>query len=235
MIVLWDAGTGKQLRQFGAGEQKADSAKNAGDTLAELIRKQGVPQGERHAVSSHAIARLAWDPKGRRLAALTPIGEWRGKRWTTHEIAIWDARSGRKERVLTNGEKETRGEALGRAMSWSPDGKLIALGSPFSVPAWDAASGQEAFRLKISGSSLELPPFIDDLWWSADGSRLIAQFRTNRTSLAGPGSGPAPRLWVWELRSGKEVFSLSGPGANLLLSPDGRWAYTGSLVKPTGE
>jgi WD40 repeat protein len=179
------------------------------------------------------ITWLGWDPRGRRLATLSPgppLHAGTGRRAV--QITIFDARSGRKESVVTNKDEDDPDPSLARSAAWSPDGRWIALAGSRGVPVWEAATGKEAYRLRVTVSRFELPRSIGELIWSADGSRLIAQERITRAAPDGPGLGPPPLLRVWDTGSHEEVLSLTGAAANLLFSPDGRWMHTGSLAKP---
>lgn len=226
-IDLCDTASWKRSRQLGPG--RSQPARRQPETLGQMLQRQ--ERGGREA-PTFPIRWLGWDPQGRRLAALSagpPLNPGTSRR--AQQIVIFDARSGGKESVVTNKDMDDPDPDLIRRAAWSPDGKRIALAGSHGVPVWDVATGKEVYRLRVAVSQFEAPRLLGELFWSADGTRLIAQNRMTRARPNGPGLGPSALLRVWDTSSHEELLILTGAAANLLFSPDGRWMYTGSLVK----
>ncbi len=94
-----------------------------------------------------------------------------------HRIAtVWDVRSGERLQELE------LGSAI-RRLSWSPDGRVVAVGID-NVRLWEPASGRVLRQLPVSGKG--------PLAWSPDGTMLVA-------------GGDDSRLSLFEVKSGKLV------------------------------
>jgi WD40 repeat protein len=121
-----------------------------------------------------------------------------------------------------------------RVVAISPDGKLVASGAggpdPNSVDSedqaevriWNAATGQELFKLLGSKGS------VFGLAFSPDSKRLagISQSPSNAATVA---------LQVWDTASGKELFVIrghAGPRWVVIFSPDGKHiaSFAGAAV-----
>src|SRR5262249_4866235 len=91
---------------------------------------------------------LAWDPGGKRLAA---VGFW-------PTPTIWEAATG-KELVRFSGD--TKSGIAGYAVAWSPDGMSL-VSSQFSgtITIWDAVKGAERLTLKVA----DRPGFVPVCW-----------------------------------------------------------------------
>jgi WD40 repeat protein len=104
-----------------------------------------------------AISVVVWSPDGRRLASACAGYGWEGLS-DVGEVKIWDAADGREMLTL----KGHTGKV--NSVSWSPNGKRLAIGSyDGTVKVWDASSGRE--QLGYTGG-------ISSVSWSPDGQRL---------------------------------------------------------------
>ncbi|KAJ1300351.1 hypothetical protein OPQ81_005171 [Rhizoctonia solani] len=102
------------------------------------------------------------------------------------------------------------------AVTYSPDGKLIATGSPNGVNLWDAQNG-----------SLVLEPLTD-----LDGVVWSVRFSLDGTRIVGGSNGSGPRIVVWDVSDGKNLFgSLDGHSdwvRSVSYSPNGALIASGS-------
>ena len=93
-------------------------------------------------------------------------------------------------------------------MAFSPDGRWIATGNASDLVIWDAATGEEEFRLPDPGNR-DLP--LLSLAFSPDGRRIIAGYgRFNKPQ----GVGHA-MLWDADDRQGAHREDPRGPGDRL--------------------
>jgi WD40 repeat protein len=152
------------------------------------------------------ITNAAPDPDTKRgFVEFSPDGKWiltGGSR--VIGVLLWDA---------TTSVPKLFGHSFGQEWgAWSPDGSLIATsGTDGSARLWDAQSGEQ-LEVFDHGS------FWGD--WSPDGTRLVTADGVIAKALS-----------VWDVTTGKLLFSLSVPddehGAHQFLtmdwSPDGRY------------
>jgi WD40 repeat protein len=226
-IEVCDSDTGKIVRVLGADAKPAKEKEQPGKQVA----KDGPPGfpnmefGGGDPAGTHFVFALAWSADGSRLAAAKSAGE-KGTR-----ISIWELATGRESLTVTGEWRAGRRSESSSALAWSPDGQFFALGDAEQVQTWEAQTGREAVALRGSPQRGGMEGQPARLTWSGDGKRLIAQ------TIAAPDSGPrfgrgiGPNLVVWDVQSRQEILSLSGSAASYGLSPDGRWLFTGALLK----
>jgi WD40 repeat protein len=142
---------------------------------------------------------LAFSPDGSRVAAA--LGG---------SAILWDWKAGTSRRVL-----DAAGASLG-TVAFSPDGTLLAvgatnlLGSGSGVRVWDLAADRLRVEWRGAGQS------VTRLAFSPDGKRLAT---------VGATSSQQGLLKLWDIDSGREVFSAAlppGTVTEVAFSPDGR-------------
>jgi serine/threonine protein kinase/WD40 repeat protein len=135
---------------------------------------------------------MGFSPDDSRLAVLVMTLDDRRK-LMAGEIIVWDSNSGKEILRIKNAV----GTAWKGAITFSPDGKLIAASGGSSeianpiVKVWDAGTGK--FRFALTGPS----GWVRQLTFSPDSSRLAA-------------GGADKMVWLWKL---------TGPGVGTSRSP----------------
>jgi WD40 repeat protein len=160
----------------------------------------------------------------KRVAAGCHLGGYQG------EVRVYDINSGELVHRFPEAGSTDR-IAQCRCVAYSPNGKYLAAGG-FNrvVHVWDLATGAEKYRLV--GHQLS----VSSLAFSRDGRRLASMSSVGRLMGNKPGpdqnplnlqtDGPGkPRdVKVWDMATGREIFSRQAHGHNdrhVALSPDG--------------
>jgi RNA polymerase sigma factor (sigma-70 family) len=206
-IRLWDLATGRELRQFmGLDEKESVFLEPAispdGKLLAtagSTLRVWDMATGkELHRLKGHELtSSVAFSPDGKTLA--TEGGHDR-------TIRLWDPAAG-KERAHFQIP-----EGYFSCLTFSPDGRTLASGSPGVVRLWEIASGRE--RCQIAGPAV--------------GIVSLAFSPSNRSLAAG---GWDDNVHVWDTGMGKTLATLTGHEAavwSVAFSPDGKLLVSGS-------
>lgn len=159
---------------------------------------------------------LAYDPDGRWLALASVDGA----------VRLYDAKSGRLERVLLSYDHDLRSESTTEpwSLAWHPGGRVLAVGGDDkAVRLWDARAG----KIIRVFSGLEGP--VVRLAWSGDGAALACD------AAVGQRDGVCS---VWDLATNRpaQKHPTAPGGRGLAWSPDGRFlALCGNPLAGTLE
>jgi RNA polymerase sigma factor (sigma-70 family) len=171
-IRLWDATSGKEIRQFRdlqSGRTPTVAFSPDGAILASTssnalvmwevatgkeVRRFHALLAEHSPYGGEVIVPLVFSPDGKVLASAAP----------DDSVRLWDIETG-KERLKLSGYR-----LAASCLAFSPDGKAILAGGPGqekgSFYAWDASSGKELYRLALG----DRPSFsVEPLAVSPDG------------------------------------------------------------------
>jgi WD40 repeat protein len=170
--------------------------------------------------SDYIINRLAWHPRNKELA----VGQNLDRK-----ITIWNADAGQVIRVI---EKEVGGVG---ALTYSPDGKYLAVGRNFTrltpdhahIHLYDTVTGKLIQRFVPPAAVKGDANDVDTIAFSPDSKYLAA------SGYGGMGTGA-----VYVLATG-EVIAKLGDGTGILhslaFSPDGRWLAVGRTDRSDGR
>src|SRR3984957_18448478 len=251
-IRIWDAASGKQVRQC------------SGLKDANIHALTYLPDGKTLVSKGNDNTIRVWNlaagdeirtlyPAQPQAAALVP-GEDEDaliELCTDNTVHVWDMTTGRESShlELSRGKRQI-------SLALSPDGKRVAGWSlPNALTAWDATTGKELFHATTKSANLVSLVFSRDgktltgsgapgqiqIWDANSGKELhyyegVAAvhglaFSSDGKTIAGVGDNGAPRLW--NLETGKEQEQFEAPpargrvffaGDRLALSPDGKIA-----------
>jgi hypothetical protein len=242
-IKVWDVRSGKESASFKEvgslafspdGKTVASAQGSLGDWTVKLWKVSG--KGHRvlklKVIRDYLVGGLAFAPDGRTLAV---VGMGR-----TGRVSVWDTVA-RKERLCIIGDT-----SFIRAVTFSPDGLLLAGAQWEDVTLWDVASGNARSTLKghtgdvvsiafaAGGKLLATCSHKDGtikLWDLPKGKvRLTLKHpQCNNIALSKDGKllasgGNDSTLKLWDAASGKELKALKpgGPVWMVALAPDGR-------------
>ena len=178
-VIVYEVGSGAVINTY-TGFQTAAPVFDAGfagngDWIVwharGTIQLQNVSSGALGTVMSHEdfVSTFSLSPDGKLLASgsaktvngnLSPV------------VILWDTATSTESRVLILTEPAN-------ALSFSPDGSLLAIALGGSIQVWDVAGG--ALRVTLPGSS----DFIYHVEFSPDGRYLVSSAQDNQITLWG--------------------------------------------------
>ena len=157
-------------------------------------------------LQAHGVVhQVAWSPDGRYLAAAAD----------DFASVVWDMAHDRKLALSDGFESPRASGTCGLATAFSPDGRLLAMGTSSGVRIWDTSSWQR--RTKSVDADLIVGANVTSVSFSPDGRLLVSTAATDVVQ-------------VWALPAGKEVQRLEAARFTATcsaFSPDGKLLAVG--------
>jgi WD40 repeat protein len=216
-VRLWDAATGREVRQWPATVRPGDftpSFSPDGRTVVlpapgPVVRVVGTETGkllaEVKTADEIAPKAVALAPDGRTFAAYDSIH---------NRTALWDVATGR-QRLTINGPNHTASR-----LAYAPDGHILATGGVSgAVRTWNTANGRLLHALETHERQ-----DVDCLEFSPDGKVLA-------TCANGLNNTDDHVIRLWDVATGRELHKLVGHTRHvktLAFAPDGKALASGS-------
>jgi len=217
-VRLWDAATGKPIREFARHRDKVSSVAFSPDgrhivsgSYDHTVTVHDVESGRAVSVlTGHAdsVTSVAFTPDGRHVAS----GSW------DQTAKLWDIETNQLAQRMTGHSGSVT------CVACSPDGRLIATGSrDETVRLWDTATGQPVRTLRGLARNVSCVSFSPD-------SRQVAAGSTSETT-SGTTSGT---IEIWDAATGQEihtVYAHAGAVTCVAYSPNGKRIVSASADK----
>lgn len=253
MIHLWEAATGKPLRELSISQElgiEAIGFSIDGKSLVSCGADGSVRLWD--VSTARQVRQVEHQQIWPRSVAISPDGTMLASAGQERRIRLWEAATGKEIPRIYEHQDSVNGVAF------SPDGKTIATSSTdTTLRLWDAGTGQElrVFRghehyvdtiaFSPDGKYLASTGYMDysvRLWEVATGRALhkLPETRVGRffsvafspDSSVLAGAGEDSHIHFWEIRTGKELRPIPIGDRNwvrsLAFSPDGRRIAIGS-------
>ncbi|MCP4251611.1 MAG: WD40 repeat domain-containing protein, partial [bacterium] len=201
-VQIWDAVTGESIGELAAHTGPANDAVLSPDAsrvaamgllnsvqVWDVNRRKVVQELVDH---SGMINLMVWSPDGRTLAVqgrempMTRLGYFQ------YGLVLFDVADG-EGRLFEEAERDY---FLGRGLTFSPDGRLLAGMIEDDAVVWNVATGE-----RVGAFPARYDVFLRQLYWSPDGSQLALTSRSWESSYAG--------LWVWDVAGGEELHQVT--------------------------
>ncbi len=245
-VKVWDATTGRVLVEF--QPQLHLSTAIVPSTHANPQAQANPQSGGNFVYSS------SWSPDGTLIASSVDGGAY------GFEVQVWNSQTGNLVYKLQPNASPTPSDSIGQ-VSWSPDGKYIALTVDGNVQVWSVAT--KKMTITYPGGVFAWSPDSKNIV-SAEGdgsvqvwNALTGKMIFNYEGHMGQGNGGATTVaWspsgkriasagtdvqVWDATTGKNVYTYKGHGSDqntaiisLAWSPDGKYIASGDTNEATG-
>ncbi len=133
----------------GSGEWEAETP-DYSVRLWDLSTGKGRVIGE----GQQAVREVVFSPDGQQIAA----------EFADETARVWNVENGTLQYTLSRKTNASVG------LTFSPDGKLLALGEERGVGLWDAATGERIAEARVAG---DIPPFVTDVIFTLDSEQVI--------------------------------------------------------------
>lgn len=152
-----------------------------------------------------SLLELQFDPTGRLLAGITH-----------YQTLLWDTTASTQPNLA-----KVFGPLVDpywrKGLSFSPNGKYIAVGGSSDVEIWDVETAQKIKTLRASGN----PRFVDDTQFLEDGHSLFSVVEMERAENA---TGVNSQAQIWDIETGQLTRSIDLFG-NSPYSSAFRWPF----------
>lgn len=224
-ITLWDLRSGKKSRVYVIPEGIATD--KSGASIGQL---SFLPDGERLVVvlagrplivdlNSGAVTRVddldlqntVVSADGKMMAAFV-ADEVKG-------VQLWNIETGKRLRAIAN-RADNDDRMFGRALSFSPDGKTLAVGANKRVYLFDVVTGNQSAKMDAGSGGGPLA-----LAFTPDGSKLLCNHQVEW------------RLQIWDVANRKLLRTINDIGnttsykrpSEMALAPDGKTVAFGTV------
>ena len=237
MLKVWDVATGRLVASLaGDGAAWGPSFGADGSLVAAAWPDAAAwPEGDVRVLdlSSDRVV-SAMRVNGPNETALSPDGELvavtLGDALAQADGAVFDVRTG--EQVFRLSAPNCCSTESFREVSWSPDGRYVAVGSEDATHVWDAET--ESLRYTLLGQS----GFVHGVAWSPDSSRLVTGGSDGTAKVWEIGDMGVRELWslpAQETGSWIVGVAFSPDGTRVMAADDGNSVVKIWDLGPTGD